>query len=80
MQTETPNTETAPIQSYMAFVIEFITDEHFQRMEEKKKQEFYERFKANFETQLQNEYRKGFYTGKIEGMNAMADAINNSRK
>jgi hypothetical protein len=80
MQNETPSTETKHVQSYMEFVIEFITDKHFQILEEETKKEFYSRFTKNFETHLQNEYRKGFFEGKIEGMNAMAEALNNSRK
>lgn len=80
MQTETPNTETTQVQSYIEFVIEFITDEHFQQLEEKTKQQYYERFKTNVEDQLKNEYNKGFFAGTIEGMQKMADALNNSKK
>jgi len=80
MQNETPNTDTKNFQSYMEYVIEFITDKYFQILDEEKKKEFYSRFIANFEMQLQSEYRKGFFEGKMEGINVMAEAIKNSNK
>jgi len=80
MQPETPNTETTKVQSYMEFVIEFINDEHFQRLEEKTKQKYFAKFNSNMEDQLKNEYNKGFFAGTMEGMQKMADALNNSRK
>jgi hypothetical protein len=64
----------------MEYVIEFITDKYFQILDEEKKKEFYSRFIANFEMQLQSEYRKGFFEGKMEGINVMAEAIKNSNK
>ena len=77
---KTPKAETSPIQSYMEFVIEFITDVHFKNLDEKTKQQFYERFNSNMEQQLQNHYNKGFFEGKMEGMELMAEALKNSRK
>jgi hypothetical protein len=80
MQTETPNANPTQDSTFIDRVLEIVTADYFQKMDDNFKNQFYARFREDFEWWMQSNYNRGFFEGQMKVYNETINSLKESNK
>ena len=80
MQTETPNANPTQDSTFIDRVLEIVTADYFQKMDDNFKNQFYARFREDFEWWMQSSYNRGFFEGQMKVYNETINSLKESNK
>lgn len=80
MQTETPNVNPTQDSTFIDRVLEIVTADYFQKMDDNFKNQFYARFREDFEWWMQSNYNRGFFEGQMKVYNETINSLKESNK
>lgn len=67
-------------QTFVEFIIDMITDEHYKNLSEEFKKEMFSKMENMYERNIEDSYKRGHYAGYIEGLNKGIDTLSKSLK
>ena len=80
MQTETPNANPTQDSTFIDRVLEIVTADYFQKSDDDFKNQFYARFKEDFEWWMQSSYQRGYFEGQMKVYNETINSLKESNK
>ena len=63
-------------ETFIDYVVDLICNEHFLKMDNDTKAKFYANIQKRYEIDLENSFNKGYFKGKIEGIETISKSLN----
>ena len=65
-------------ETFIEQIIDLMCNEHFFNLDQETKDKYIKNMESRYEVYMTESYNKGYYKGKIEGIEEMAKAISKS--